>query len=256
MNEDQEKRFHRQMLFPGIGQDGQQKLLQAKVALVGCGGLGSTLAQCMGRSGIKKLTIIDNDVVDITNLHRQFMYNENDARQKTEKAGAAAKIVSEADSSVEVNGTAARLGRDNIDELLEGHDLILDGLDNMKTRYLLNDWCVKNNVPFIYGGVVGSSGMLMPVIPGDGPCLRCLFPDPEAAQAAPNTDIAGIINTLPAHVATIQATEAQKLLIGSKDLIRELQVMDIWTGDRQKLKINRAPKCKCCGKKKFEFLES
>jgi molybdopterin/thiamine biosynthesis adenylyltransferase len=254
MNEELEKRFHRQILFPGIGKSGQEKLLQAKVAQVGCGGLGSTLAQCMGRSGIKKLTLIDSDIADVSNLHRQFMFNEDDAKAKTKKATAAAKTISRADSNLEVKGIATRLDHNNIDELLEGHDLILDGLDNMNSRYLLNDWCVKTGTPFIFGGVVGSSGMVMPILPEDGPCLRCLFSDPEAAQSAPNTDTAGIINTLPAHVATIQVTEAQKFIINSKDLIRELQILDLWTGDHQRLCINRNKKCSCCGENNFEFL--
>lgn len=255
MNRQQKKRYQRQMLFPEIGEKGQEALLKARVVQVGCGGLGSTLAQCMVRAGIKSYTIIDQDVSQIDNLHRQFLFDENDALRKSKKALAATRKLKKADSGVEVKGVARTLTSTNADRLLSGHDLVLDGLDNMDTRYLVNDWCVKNRVPWIYGGVVGGSGMVMVIIPGKGPCLRCLFPDPQAARSAPNTDTGGIINTLPAHVATIQATEAQKLLMKSPYLVRDLRLIDLWSGECQRLRILRNPECPCCAKKRFQFLE-
>ncbi len=240
-------RFSRQMAFPGIGEAGQKRLLAARVAVVGCGGLGSTLAACMGRAGIGGLTLIDGDVVDLTNLHRQFMFDEKDAEAGTNKAMAAAAKLRQADSGLEVEAVAVRLERGNADELLSGHDLILDGLDNMAARYILNDWCMRNEVPWIYGGVAGSSGMVMVVRPGLSACLECAFPGKgeEKAEAGEELSSLGVINPLPAHVAAIQCAEAQKLLVGSGEILSGLKFVDLWSGECRVISINRRPGCSC-----------
>ncbi len=241
-------RHQRQIQFPGLGEKGQAKLAQASVVLVGCGGLGSTLAECMVRTGVARLTIIDPDVADITNLHRQFLFDEEDVRKKVLKAIAAAEKLKRADSRVDVVGIAARLSVSNADALLSGHDLVLDGTDNMETRHVINDWCVKNGIPWIYGAVAGASGMILVILPGKGPCLRCLYPDSETNDEI-TAETIGMVNTAPAFVALLQATEALKLLTGSPALIRKLRVIDLWTGDDDLVGVAKNPQCPCCGEK-------
>ncbi|MDM8523838.1 HesA/MoeB/ThiF family protein [Desulfococcaceae bacterium HSG8] len=251
------QRYDRQIRFPGLGEEGQARLGQAKVVQVGCGGLGSTLAQCMVRAGVGRLTIIDSDAADITNLHRQFLFDEEDAEKKAPKALAAAKLLKKADSDAKVSGIVAEFSAVNAGDFLPGNDLVLDGTDNMETRYIINDWCVKHDIPWIYGGVLGATGMIMVVLPGKGPCIRCLYPDAELiGKNAPSAEHAGIINTLPAFIASLQATEAIKLLINSPDLIQDLRIADLWSGDYQRISVNRDPQCPCCGKRRFRFLES
>ena len=240
-------RYHRQIIFPGLGEEGQSKLGKAKVVLVGAGGLGSTLAQCMVRSGVGGLTIIDDDVVDITNLHRQFLFDEQDAGQKVPNALVAEKKLKMADSNVEIVGIAERLTTSTAGRLLSGHDLVLDGADNMETRYVVNDWCVKNNTPMIHGGISGATGMVMVIIPGKGPCLRCLYPstEPSGPEDSPPPKPPPVINTIPTAIAAFQATEATKYLIGSPNLIRDLIIIDLWTGDYQRVPIDQDSNCSC-----------
>jgi len=243
---DRTSRFKRQMDFPGIGPAGQQRLFACRVAVAGCGGLGSTLASCMGRAGIKAITLIDPDIVDLTNLHRQLLFDESDAEEKSAKAEAAARRISDADSAVEVRSFPESLDAENADRLLKGHDLVLDGLDNMESRYILNDWCVQNGVPWVYGGVAGSTGMVLPVLPGKGPCLRCVFPGPPE-RPGPGIDRTGIVNTLPAFVASVQVTEGLKILLGNEDPIFDLRIWDIWTGEYQRVPVKTRKDCRCCG---------
>lgn len=239
-----------------MGEKGQEKLRGAKVAQVGCGGLGSTLAQCMVRAGVGKLTIIDQDAVELSNLHRQFLFDEDDVEKGALKAPVAAEKLRKADSGVEIHGIGAVFSSSNADELLSGHDLVLDGTDNMETRHVINDWCVKHHVPWIYGGVVASAGMTMVILPGKGPCLRCLYPESETkGKSAPSIENEGIINTLPAFVALLQATEAMKLLVGSPNLILELRIIDLWLGDYQQVSVEQNPQCPCCVRGEFDFLD-
>jgi adenylyltransferase/sulfurtransferase len=236
------------MQFAGWGESGQAKIAKAKVVQVGCGGLGSTLAQCMARAGVGKLTLIDRDIVDITNLHRQFLFDEEDAAKKIPKAAAAAEKLKRADSKAELAVITEALSSSNADRLLSGHDLVLDGTDNMETRYVINDWCVRNHIPWIYGGVVGATGMTMVILPGKGPCIQCLYPaDDLKDKTAPSIEDTGIINTAPAMVALLQSTEAMKLLIGSPDVIRDLRIIDLWSGAWQHISVSRNPQCPCCG---------
>jgi len=250
-----QSRYHRQIIFSGLGEEGQAKLGQAKIAQVGCGGLGSILAQCMVRAGVGKLTIIDPDIVDITNLHRQSLFDEQDVRKKAKKAIAAEKKLREVNSNIKIEGIAAAFSASNSQKLLSGHDLVLDGTDNMRTRYIINDWCVKNNIPWIYGGVMEAMGMTMVILPGKGPCLRCLFSETGPVGKAEPTGVVGIINTAPTLIAALQVTEAMKLILNSPDLVRDLRIIDLWSGDYQKIPIKRNPQCPCCVKRQFTFLE-
>ncbi len=244
MDPERKRRFSRQIEFPGIGERGQERLLASSVALAGCGGLGSTIAACMARAGVGRLTIIDPESVDLSNLHRQLLYDQEDVESGRNKAMTAAQKLGRACPETRVQAVAETLCRDNVEELLSGRHLVMDGLDNMEARYLVNRWCVANNTPWIYGGVWGSCGMTMVILPGKGPCLECLFPETGAKDREPPGR--AVINTLPAHLAAIQSTEAQKLLIGSPELITDLQVVDLWTGQYQRIRINRQPGCPCC----------
>lgn len=240
-------RYQRQIQFAGWGAEGQEKLRRAKVVQVGCGGLGSTLAQCMVRAGVGKITIIDRDVADMTNLHRQFLFDEDDVKNRAYKALAGAAKLKRADSGADVEGIVAEFSAASAD-LLRGHDLVLDGTDNMETRYIINDWCVKHHTPWVYGAVAGAAGMTMVILPGKGPCLRCLYPEADKAGDAESVESSGVINTAPAFVALLQATEAMKLLIGSPALIPDLRIIDLWSGDYQQISVRKDPECLCCGK--------
>ncbi len=248
-------RYHRQIIFPGLGEQGQAKLGQAKVVQVGCGGLGSTLAQCMVRAGVGKLTIIDHDSPDITNLHRQFLFDEDDVEKKNKKAVIAEKKLKKADSGIDITGIPGKFSGSNAHKLLAGHDLVLDGTDNMLARYAINDWCIKNSIPWIYGGILGATGMTMVILPGKGPCLRCLYSETEQTINTSSADPRPVINTIPTFIASLQATEAIKLLTGSPDLIRDLRIVDLWSGEFQQITIEKDPQCVCCGKQQFTFLE-
>ncbi|MCP4110635.1 MAG: HesA/MoeB/ThiF family protein [Desulfobacteraceae bacterium] len=249
------QRYHRQIIFFGLGEQGQAKLGQAKVVQVGCGGLGSVLAQCMVRAGVGKLTIIDHDTPDITNLHRQFLFDEDDVGKKIGKAGIAEKKLKKADSGVEITGIPKKFSGSNAHELLAGHDLVLDGTDNMLARYAINDWCVKNNIPWIYGGIIGATGMTMVIVPGKTPCLCCLYSETEKTIKTSSAGPRPVINTIPAFIASLQATEAIKLLTDSSDLITDLRIADIWSGEFQQITVGKDPDCVCCGKQQFTFLE-
>lgn len=247
-----QNRYHRQIIFPGLGEEGQAKLGQAKVVQVGCGGLGSTLAQSMVRAGVGKLTIIDPDTPDLTNLHRQSLFDEKDVKKKVKKVVAAENKLKAVNSNVKIKGIDTAFSASNADKLLSGHDLVLDGTDNMQTRFVINDWCVKNHIPWIYGGVLEAMGMTMVILPGKSPCLRCLFSETEPTQS---TGVAGIINTTPTLIAALQVTEAMKLILNSSDLVSDLRIIDLWSGDYQNIVIKRDPQCPCCVKRDFTFLE-
>jgi adenylyltransferase/sulfurtransferase len=243
-------RYDRQALFSGLGEKGQAMLAKASVVQVGCGALGSSNANCLVRAGVGRYTIIDRDAVEVSNLARQFLFDEDDAERREKKALVAARKLSRANSTVKVTGVAEELNAGNVDRLLSGHDLVIDATDNMETRFVINDWCVQNQVPWIYGGIAGSCGMTMVIRPG-GPCLCCLFPDPDACICgALTTQVAGVINTAPALIAALQSTEAMKILTSSPDVVTDFRLIDLWSGEWQRIPVKRDPGCKCCGDKK------
>jgi adenylyltransferase/sulfurtransferase len=209
----------------------------------------------MVRAGVGRYTIIDKDAPELANLHRQFLFDERDVARGLNKALAARRKLKRAVASARVISYPQTLAPHNADRFLTGHDLVLDALDNMPTRYLVNDWCVKNQVPWIYGGVAGATGMTLVIIPQKGPCLRCLCPEIPDPQCTPTPQTHGIINTMPALIAALQATEAYKLLMQSPQLVRAYRIVDLWSGQWQALHVERNPRCPCCGQGKFEFLE-
>jgi adenylyltransferase/sulfurtransferase len=245
-------RYRRQMMLPGIGSEGQMLLGRARVAVVGCGGLGSVLAQIMVRMGVGRVTVIDGDRPDITNLHRQILYDETDVAAGSLKALAAADKLRRINSQVEVVGIAEWLDANNADRLLTGHEVILDGTDNLRTRRLVNEWSVLHGIPWVYGAVTSAQGMVLVIRPGEGPCLTCLFPG-SAAETTSDAPLP-IFPTAPVAVACLQATEAAKLLLKATAVLSDLIIMDLWEGTQQRISVSRSPDCPCCAHRRFSLL--
>src|ERR671920_1443421 len=208
------ERYSRQILFEGIGEEGQRRLRESRVLVVGCGALGSAQVEMLARAGVGRLRVVDRDFGEESNLQRQTMFTERDARERTPKAVAAARRVAEINSEVECEAEVADVNQSNVERLVEGCDVVLDGTDNFATRFLVNDACVKRGVAWVYGAAVGSYGVTMTVRPNVTPCLRCVFGEVPAAGSAPTCDTAGVIMPLINVVAAVQTSEALKLLTG------------------------------------------
>ncbi len=247
-------RYSRQILFSGIGASGQKRLQSAAVAIVGCGALGSFHAGALARAGIGKLRLIDRDYVEFSNLQRQWLFDENDAKNALPKAAAAAAQIARINSSVECEVEITDLTPRNAEDLLGQVDLILDGTDNFETRYLINDYAVSAGVSWIYGAAVGSYGLVMPVIPGKTACLKCVYPEPPSGDQ-PTCETAGVLNTITSTIASLQVSLAYRLLLG-EDVVADLTTIDLWTGRiRQIAAPARDSECRCCGKHQFDSLE-
>jgi molybdopterin/thiamine biosynthesis adenylyltransferase len=253
------ERYSRQMRFYGVGEAGQKKLLASRVALCGCGALGTVLANVLVRAGVGFLRVIDRDFVETSNLQRQVLFDENDVIESLPKAEAAAKKLRAINSSVTIEPVVTDIDRTNIESLCRDVDLILDGTDNFEVRYLINDVAVKLGKPWVYGGCIGSHGQVLPIIPGKTPCLRCVF---EAAPAPGETgtcETAGVLGPIVNIVASLQATEGMKILTGNMEQLNpELTYLDIWENVHKRIKV--APllgkvDCPCCQRRKFEWLE-
>ncbi|UVI31858.1 ThiF family adenylyltransferase [Paenibacillus spongiae] len=251
-------RYSRQTRFAPIGQEGQRGLSSSCAVIVGMGALGSVIAQHLVRSGVGRVRIIDRDVLELSNLQRQVLYTEEDVRDALPKAEAAAARLRAINSSVSIESAVADLTPVNADTLLAGADLILDGSDNFSVRYLINDYSLKHHIPWIYGGVIGASGMTMTYIPGETACFRCLFPNPPATGAVDTCDTAGVISPAVDIIASLQATEAIKWLSGNRDALHgTLFQIDLWQHRWMPLKTEGSKKADCpaCGQHKFTFLE-
>jgi adenylyltransferase/sulfurtransferase len=250
-----EERYSRQVLFPGIGPEGQRRLSLARIALVGCGATGSALASLLARAGVGTIRIVDRDFVEPSNLQRQSLFDESDAAQSLPKAIAATRKIAAFNSQIVVEPHVADLVPSNIAALLEGMQLILDGTDNFETRYLLNDFAVKNSLPWIYTAAVGSYGVTLNVLPGETACLACLFPDlPYGAFETCET--AGILNSAVNLAASIAATEAIKFVVGANQQIRRtLLSFDVWSNQRAEIRADHPrPGCRACGDHEFTHL--
>ncbi len=250
-----EERYSRQVLFAGIGSEGQQRLAASHVALVGCGATGAAAASLLARAGVGTLTLIDRDFVEESNLQRQVLFDEADARESAPKAAAAARKIKLFNSDVRVLPQVADLVPGNIHKLLAGAQLVLDATDNFETRYLINDYAVEQSKPWIYAAAVGAYAATMNILPGETACLACLFPKPPSG-AVETCDTAGILNTAVNLAASLEVTEALKLLSGARGQLRStLLSWDLWTGDRAEVVAAR-PRvgCEVCGTKNFAHL--
>jgi molybdopterin-synthase adenylyltransferase len=250
-----QERYSRQALFAPIGPEGQRRIRQSKVAVVGCGAIGASACALLARAGVGTLRIVDRDYVEPSNLQRQLLFDEEDARQSFPKAEAAARKIASINSEVAVEPYVKDLTPQTT-SLLEQVDLILDCTDNFETRYLLNDFAVKTGVPWIYAAAVGSYAVTMNVLPGETACLACVFPEPPRGTFA-TCETAGIINSAANLVASIQVTEALKLTVGARSALRRsLLSVDVWTNERSEISTARPrPECSVCSGRRFEHLE-
>jgi molybdopterin/thiamine biosynthesis adenylyltransferase len=250
-----EDRYSRQVLFPGIGAQGQTRLSQGRVAIVGCGATGACVSGLLARAGVGQLVIIDRDYVEPSNLQRQSLFDEADAADSLPKAVAAARKIAAFNSEVQTTPVVADLTPENIESLLGDADLILDATDNFETRYLINDFAVKHGKPWIYAAAVAAYAVTMNVLPGETACLTCLFPAPPEGTIE-TCDTAGILNSAVNLVGSIQATEAIKFLVGAKDKLRRtLLSFDVWSNEQAEIAAARPrPGCQTCEKRNFVHL--
>jgi adenylyltransferase/sulfurtransferase len=251
-----EDRYSRQERFAQIGSEGQERIRKARVAIVGCGALGSVQAELLARAGTGYLRIIDRDYPELSNLQRQFLFDEADVAEAVPKAVAAERRLQAINSTIRVDAVVADLIPSNASDLLEEIDLILDGTDNFETRYLMNDWAVSHEVPWVYGAAVGSYGIRMSVLPGRTACLKCVYPEaPKGVQ--PTCETAGILGPVTATIASLQVADALKILSGhARDVTGRITTIDLWSGDiRQTSGPAPDPECTCCGGRSFVHLE-
>ncbi len=252
------ERYSRQVLFDGIGAEGQRRLREASALIVGCGALGSAQAEMLARAGVGRLAIVDRDFVEESNLQRQTMFTERDARERVPKAVAAARRIAEINSDVRCEAEVADVNLSNVERLIGVRDIVLDGTDNFATRFLLNDACVKHGISWVYGAAVGSYGVTMTIRPRVTPCLRCVFPETPAAGSAPTCDTAGVIMPIISVVAAVQVSEALKLLAGrTESLHNSLMQFDVWRNEWRRIRLKEpAPDCPTCALARYETLEA
>ena len=246
-------RYSRQILFSEIGEAGQTKLGKSSVAIIGCGALGTVIATGLVRAGVGKVRIIDRDFIEYHNLPRQVLFTEEDVEAELPKAIAAERYLKKVNSSIEIEGIVADVNYANIERLVSGADLIMDGLDNLETRLLINDVAMKHKIPWVYGGAISSSGMTMSIIPGETPCFRCFWTSSVARGAALTCDTAGVIGPAPFIVGSLQVVEALKILVGSDEVNRDLIVMDVWREDFSHLNLSKRADCPACNGE-YEYL--
>lgn len=251
-------RYSRQELFAGIGPQGQERLRASRAVVVGCGALGSVLAETMVRAGVGALTIVDRDFVEESNLQRQALFDQEDVARGLPKAAAAETKLRRINSDVAVRGRVADLSADNVDEVIKGVDLVLDGTDNFETRFLINDVCVREGIPWVYGACVGSYGLALLVRPRVSPCLRCVLEEMPPPGSGPTCDTAGVVAPIVHVIAGIQAGEALKVLAGrTEDLLKGIVTVDLWQGIFEIMDLSRrAPSCPACTAGRYDYLAS
>jgi len=249
-----EERYAKQILCERIGERGHAAIRRAKAVVIGCGALGCSISSCLARAGVGTIKIVDGDCVELGNLHRQFLYDEADARQGKPKALAAADHLREANSDINIIPEAVRVTAENIESIIEDFDIILDGTDNMETRFLINDAALKNGKPWVHGAVAGTVGMTMTIAPEKTACLRCLMEEPPPSGSVPTADTIGIINSLPVMVGAMEALEALKVLVSPEEVRSQLLYFDAWERTFKTIEVPRRDDCPACARRKFEFL--
>ncbi|MHA1463250.1 MAG: ThiF family adenylyltransferase, partial [Candidatus Heimdallarchaeota archaeon] len=244
-------RYSRQIVLKNIQEQGQKKLAKSHVVVIGCGALGTTIANNLVRSGVGSIKIVDRDIVELNNLQRQNLFNENDVGLP--KASVAAKKLEEINSEIDIEHLVDDVTYENVESIIQNMDLVLDGTDNMLIRFLINDACVKHDIPWIYGGTIETYGITMNIFPNKTPCFRCLIQDIPAAGSLPTCDTVGVLNSIPSIIGSIQSTEALKILLG-KEINTNILAYDVWVHSFNNIKIKKNEDCECCGKHNFEFL--
>ncbi len=251
-------RYSRQMILPGWGREGQERLAQKMAVVVGCGALGSHIADHLARAGVGRLVVADRDFVEWHNLPRQALYDEKDAAAGVPKAVAAARRLRQINSHVEIVEHVVDVNADTIENLIAGADVVMDGADNFEVRYLLNEACVKHGIPWVYGGVLGTYGLSASILPGETPCLRCLLGPMPPPGSVPTCETAGVLGPAVAMVAALEATEGLKILLQRKDeLLRSLVMVDVWSGDFERAETKKGgSSCPVCDERHFELLDA
>lgn len=253
------ERYSRQILFEPLGEAGQRRLLDSRVTLIGCGALGTTLANAMVRAGVGSLRIVDRDYIELNNLQRQNLFDEQDIAENLPKAEAARRKLVRINSGVHIEAVVADVNAHNIETLIGDADLLLDGTDNFDTRFLINDVAVKRRIPWVYGACVAAVGLAMPIIPHTTPCLRCVFEQSPPPEMTPTCDTVGVLGPVVTMVASHQAMEAIKILAGRLDAVNhKLLHFDAWTGRIVQLNMQKAYEtadCPCCRHGRFDYLD-
>jgi adenylyltransferase/sulfurtransferase len=252
------ERYSRQILFDGIGVEGQRRLLDARVVIVGCGALGTAQAEALARAGVGRLRVVDRDFVEASNLQRQTMFTERDARERLPKAVACVDHIAEINAEIEAKALVADVNHTNVERFVSDRDVVLDGTDNFATRYLINDACVKHSVNWVYGAAVGSYGVTMTVRPRVTPCLRCVFEEAPRAGSAPTCDTAGVIMPIISVVAAFQVSETLKLLTGrTESLHNSLMQFDVWRNEWRALALGEpSVDCPTCALGSYDSLKA
>jgi molybdopterin/thiamine biosynthesis adenylyltransferase len=250
------ERYSRQMLFAGIGEHGQRRLLSSSAVIVGCGAIGAAAAGLLTRAGVGRIRILDRDFVESSNLQRQSLFEESDAQTAVPKAAAAERKLRAINSSIQIEGIVSDLSPRNAEQLLSGFDLILDGTDNFETRLLLNDFAVHSGKPWIYAAAVASYGVTLTIRPGQTACLACLLEPSSNAHGLEETcDTIGVLGPIVNLIASLEGAEALKLLSGHPEALHNrLLSCDIWTGRFQSLRVVQNPACRACVRREFTYL--
>jgi len=249
------ERYSRQIIMERIGQSGQEKLLRSRALVVGCGALGTVIANNLVRAGIGYMRIVDRDYVELDNLQRQMLFDEDDVEKGMPKAFAAVDKLHRINSSVEIEAEVKDVNRKNIEELIEDVDIVLDATDNFETRLLINDACFKHNIPWIYGAAISSYGMTMNIIPKVTACFRCMVSSMPAPGSLDTCDTVGVLNATTSIIASLQSNEAIKVLIGDKDSNRELLAIDLMNNSFDKIAVKKREDCPLCRDGVFEYLD-
>ncbi len=254
------ERYSRQILFQHIGKDRQKLLMNRTAVVIGCGALGTISSSYLVRAGVGQLKIIDRDFIEENNLQRQILFDENDISENLPKAVAAQRKLQKSNNSVRIEGIVTDVNYSNIDELTSDADIIIDGTDNFESRFLINDFCVKNSVPWIYGACIGSRGVVMNIIPSSTPCLRCVFESMPQIGSFPTCDTAGVIGPIAGIVASFQAAEAIKILTGNYASVnKNLLEIDVWDTNFRQIDISELKdisNCPTCKLQNYEFLQA
>jgi len=250
------ERYSKQILFTGIGVEGQRKLAESRVAVIGLGALGTVIANNLARAGVGYLRLIDRDFVDTSNLQRQTLFNEADVSEHIPKAVAAVEHLKKVNSEIILEPIVCDVNPSNIDQLIKGVDLVMDGTDNYETRFLINDACVQSGTPWIYGGVIGSYGITMNIIPGETACFRCLIKKMPAPGSQPTCSTVGVLNMITGIISGYQTAEAVKYLVKSPDLRKTVLVVDVWENICENVPIEKDMDCKTCVHGEYEFSQN
>lgn len=253
------ERYIRQVRYPPIGEDGQTRIGNSTALICGCGALGSMLANTLARAGVGTIRLVDRDYLETSNLQRQVLYDEQDVADHLPKAIAAANKLGRINSEISIEPVVADVDHRSIQDLARGVDILVDGTDNFETRFLVNDWCLRESVPWVYGGCVGAEGQCMTIVPGQTPCLRCLHHEPPPPGSTPTCDTAGILSPIVGVIASLQAMEALKILSGNPSAInRTLYVVDLWDNQVRQIDMSSlrdAGHCPACRHEAFPWLE-